>query len=94
MCCLHADAKTARYNTSIPFLLQSNRQWTKRYLDTCPKNDVISFSRKRFCAVGRVRLGLYDLGQTSIYGFGQTVLAEIRFRSNGFSGNTVSVKRF
>jgi len=22
-----------------------------RYLDTCPKNDVISFSRKRFCAL-------------------------------------------
>jgi len=52
-----------------------------QYLATCPKNDVISFSRKRFCALGvrvkfRVRVEVrgrvsgntfkYVLGQTSI----------------------------
>jgi len=31
-----------------------------RYLDSCPKNDVISFSRKRFYALG-LGLGLADL---------------------------------
>jgi len=37
-----------------------------QYLDTSPKNDVILFSQKRFCALG---LGLqkYVFGQTSIW---------------------------
>jgi len=56
----------------------------KGYLDTCSKNDVISFSRKRFCALGlelelevRVRVGVIVLGLE---------LTEIRL-------NTFSVKR-
>jgi len=47
------------------------------YLDTCPKNDFISFSRKGFCALG---LGL-ELG------LGFTVRVDVRV-----SGNTFSVK--
>jgi len=40
---------------------QVNRR-SERCLDTCPKNDVISFSRKGFCATG-LDLGLgFDLG--------------------------------
>jgi len=52
------------------------------YLDTCPKNDVISFSRKSFVLVLELELG---------FGLGLNLgleLAEIpvRFRSNVHSG--------
>jgi len=44
MPCVHAVY--AFNNKSKPFIT--------RYLDICPKNDVTSFSRKDFCALGLV----------------------------------------
>jgi len=59
--------------------------YLKRYLDTCPKNDVISFSRKDFCALG-LGLGLeLELGYELRLKLGSQ-LTEIRL-------NTFSVKR-
>jgi len=46
------------------------------YLGTCPKNDVIPFSRKRFCALGLE-------GELEL----RLELAEIR--SNSFSVNSI-----
>jgi len=54
-----------------------------RYLNTCPKNDVISFFRKRFCALD---LGLeFEVELRLELGFGLK-LAEIHL-------NTLSDKR-
>jgi len=57
------------------------------YLDTCPKNDVISFFQKRFCALG-LELGLVlQLGFELRLGLGLRLgLAEIRL--NTFFGQT------
>jgi len=53
------------------------------YLDTCPKNDVILFSRKRFCALG---LGF---GLELWLGLGLRLESELpEIRLNTFFGQT------
>jgi len=63
--------RAARNKILIEMIKSINTEWTYRNLDICPKNDVIWFSRKGFCALRlglRLRLGEIRLsfGQTSI----------------------------